>query len=109
MHELSITESIVNAVAERLGARRAAVLRLEIGRLSGVVPDAVRFCFDVCAQGTVLEGATLDIIEVPGRAHCADCGEDMELEDLIPLCACGGVNLALLAGQELRIKEVELA
>jgi hydrogenase nickel incorporation protein HypA/HybF len=108
MHELAITESIVTQVTERLGGRRAGVLRLEIGRLSGVVADAVRFCFEVCAQGTALEGAALDIVEVPGRASCADCGGEIELPDFIPLCTCGGVNLTLLSGRELRIKEVEL-
>lgn len=108
MHELALTETIVSAVSERLAGRRAALLRLQIGTLSGVVPEAVRFCFDVCAQGTVLEGAALDIEEIPARARCGDCHNEVEIPDSIPLCPCGSADLTLLAGQELRIKEVEL-
>ena len=109
MHELSITESVVAAVTERVGVAKVLRVQLEIGKLSGVVPDAVRFCFDVCAEGTGLAGATLDIIETPGRAHCRDCRADVALDDFIALCTCGSANLELLSGQELRIKEVEVA
>ena len=49
-------------------------VRLEIGQLAAVMPDAMRFCFDVCARNTVLEGAALEIVEIPGRALCDDCG-----------------------------------
>ncbi len=71
MHELSIATAIVDACAERAGGARVLRVRLEIGQLAAVMPDALRFCFDVCAQGTPLEGAELDIIEIPGRGACA--------------------------------------
>jgi Zn finger protein HypA/HybF involved in hydrogenase expression len=45
-------------------------VRVEIGKLSGVVPDSIRFCFDLCAQSTALEAAVLEIDEIAGRAHC---------------------------------------
>jgi hydrogenase nickel incorporation protein HypA/HybF len=64
MHELAITESMVAAVAERVGAARVARVRLQIGSLAGVVPHALRFCFDICAHGTVLEGAEMRIKHV---------------------------------------------
>ena len=50
-------------VGQRAGEARVHRLTLVIGRLSGVMPDALRFCFDICSEGTVLEGATLEIIE----------------------------------------------
>lgn len=109
MHELAITESVVTAVAERVGIAKVLRVQLEIGKLSGVVPDAVRFCFDACAEGTSLAGATLEIVESPGRAQCRDCRADVILDDLIALCPCGSANLEFLGGQELRIKEVEVA
>lgn len=109
MHELAITESVVAAVTEHVGAARVIRVQLLIGKLSGVVPDAVRFCFDVCAQGTRLDGARLDIVEVPGTAQCRDCRADVELHDAIALCGCGSANLQVLGGQELRITEVEVA
>lgn len=109
MHELAITESVIAAVAERVGASKVTRVQLEIGRLSGVVPDSVRFCFDICAAGTVLDGAALDIVETPGRAQCGDCWAQVEVDDLLDVCACGSANLKLESGQELRITEVEVA
>jgi hydrogenase nickel incorporation protein HypA/HybF len=109
VHELAITESLVGAVVEHVGAAKVLRVQLVIGRLSGVVPDAVRFCFDVCAEGTSLAGAQLDIVEAPGRAQCRDCQASVELDDLIALCPCGSANLQLLSGQELRLSEVEVA
>ena len=69
MHELSIANGIVELCAERAGGERVTRVRLEIGQLSAVLPDAVRFCFDVCAKDTVVEGALLEIIETPGRGR----------------------------------------
>ena len=67
MHELSITRNVVAIVSERAVGQRVTRVRLEIGRLSAVVPDSIRFCFDICAQGTPLEGAELEIVERPGQ------------------------------------------
>jgi hydrogenase nickel incorporation protein HypA/HybF len=109
MHELSITESVVATVSEHVGDATVHSLTLEIGALSGVVPDAVRFCFELCAQGTPCEGARLDIIDTPGRGRCRDCGEDVELPDQIALCPCGSANLEITGGQQLRIRCLEIA
>ena len=67
MHELSITRNVVAIVSERAAGQRVTRVRLEIGRLSAVVPDSIRFCFDICAQGTPLEGAELEIVESAGQ------------------------------------------
>jgi len=109
VHELSITESVVSAVSERLAGEQVQVITLEVGRLSGVVADSIQFCFDLCIEGTSLQGATLDIIDIPGRAHCRSCDASFELTDQIPLCTCGGTELDILSGQELRIKNVQVA
>jgi hydrogenase nickel incorporation protein HypA/HybF len=109
MHELAITESVVEDVAERLSGSRVTRVVLEIGALSGVVPDAIRFCFDVCAQGTPLQGASLDILAIPARARCSVCQNEFEIEDGIGLCPCGSADLVFLSGRELRIKAVEVA
>ena len=108
MHELSITQSVVDAIVERMDGATVTSVRLEIGKLSGVVPDSVRFCFDVICAGTTLEGATLDIVEPPGLAHCRDCREEFQPKDIIMLCPCGSANVRVLAGQQLRIKSVEV-
>ena len=108
MHEMSITRNIVAIVSEHAGARRVKRVRLEIGQLSAVIPDAIRFCFEVVARGTVLEGAELEILSIPGRARCRSCGDEVEMDGLIAACHCGGRNLERLAGEELNIKEMEL-
>lgn len=108
MHELAITESIVEGVAERVQGAKVIRVMLEIGKLSGVVPDALRACFELCAEGTVLEGAALEIDEIPGRAQCRDCDAQVELLDMIALCPCGSANLMFLGGQELKIRAVEV-
>jgi len=109
MHELSIANSVVELCAERAMGARVLRVTLEIGRLSAVMPDAIRFCFDVCAKDTVVEGAELEIVEMPGLARCLDCGGSVDMTDLLEHCACGSVNLELLAGSELKIKQMEVA
>jgi len=108
MHELAITESIVESVESRVHGAKVLRVALVIGKLSGVVPDALRACFGICAEGTVMEGAALDIEEIPGRARCRDCDAQVELLDTIALCPCGSANLAMLTGNELKIRSVEV-
>ena len=67
MHELSITRNVVAIVSERAEGQRVTRVRLEIGRLTAVMPDSIRFCFDICAQGTPLEGAELEIVASAGQ------------------------------------------
>ena len=78
MHELSITRNVVAIVSERAAGQRVTRVRLEIGRLSAVVPDSIRFCFDICAQGTPLEGAELEIVESAGQELLI---KEMELQE----------------------------
>jgi hydrogenase nickel incorporation protein HypA/HybF len=67
MHELAIVSGIVDAVTERSGGDRVVRVVIEVGRLTAVLPDALRFCFEVVAQGTTAEGASLDILETDGE------------------------------------------
>jgi hydrogenase nickel incorporation protein HypA/HybF len=108
VHELSIAQSIVEIVRERAGEAHVKRLTLVIGQLAGVVPDAIRFCFDVCAEGTVLEGAVLEIIEPAGRGRCPDCGQEQQMNSFFEMCVCGAAGFECIAGDELRIKEMEI-
>jgi hydrogenase nickel incorporation protein HypA/HybF len=108
MHELALTESVVDAVTERLPGARITCVRLEIGALSGVVADSVRFCFDLVTEGTPLEGARLEIIETAGRCRCRACGDDFEPDGPIPICPCGNVEVTVVAGQEFKIASVQV-
>lgn len=108
MHELAIAESVVSSVLERVDGP-VSVVRLRVGRLAGVVPDALTFCFELATVGTALEGATLEIEERPGRAHCRTCEQDFSLEDPFLLCSCGSADVELLSGRELSVTSVEVA
>ena len=83
-------------------------VRVEIGQLAAVLPDALRFCFEICAQGTAVEGAELEILETPGRAVCEGCGGTVALSSPFGRCGCGGI-LRIVAGDELRVKDMEIA
>jgi hydrogenase nickel incorporation protein HypA/HybF len=108
MHELGIAQEVVEIAASRTVGRKVTRLVLEIGKLSAVLPDAIRFCFDLCCQGTNLEGAMLEIVEIPGRARCRECSAEIPLEQAFGRCDCGCSDLTWLSGEELRIKELEV-
>ena len=114
VHELAISEAVVSGVCERLastlGESRISRVVLEVGRLSAVEPEALRFCFELSAAGTPVAGATLDIIEIPVIADCRQCGVRFESnESLTCVCnACGSLAVDIVNGRELRVKLVEL-
>lgn len=108
MHELGITQNIVSIVAEHANGRRVTRIVLEVGTLAGVMTDAIRFCFDVVAQGTVVQGAALEIRLTAARARCRSCGEEFAQETLFSPCPCGSRSFERISGEELNIKEYEL-
>jgi hydrogenase nickel incorporation protein HypA/HybF len=109
VHELALTESVVEAVAERLPGAKVTCVRLDIGALSGVVADSVLFCFDLVTEGTNLEGARLEISHTPGRGKCRSCGAEFEPGGALLLCPCGSADVAVLSGQEFTIASVQVA
>lgn len=109
MHELSITQSLVDAVIERTGERSVMGVHVRVGQISGVLPDALRFCFEVVCAGTPLAGAELVIDEPAGRIRCRSCGMDFVLEDRLLLCPCGSADVEVTGGRELMVTAVEVA
>ncbi|MEH2290258.1 hydrogenase maturation nickel metallochaperone HypA [Nostoc sp.] len=108
MHELGITQNIVAIVNEHAKGAKVQRVSLEIGKLSAIMPDAIRFCFDICTQGTVLAGATLEILEIPGLGRCRQCGAEIVLDKPFGICSCKSAQLDLINGEELKIKEIEI-
>ena len=83
MHEVAITLNIVEICEETARRQGATVIRsvtVELGELSGVIPEAVEFCFEACSKGTILEGASLIIHRIPGRGRCDACHVECGLE-----------------------------
>lgn len=108
MHELALVEGVVDAVTRAVGDRRVRKVRVVVGSLVAVVPDAMRFCFEICARATPLEGAQLEIVEIRARGRCRSCGDEIELPEPVPLCPCGGADVEILTGNELLIRDVEV-
>ncbi|TDD83327.1 hydrogenase maturation nickel metallochaperone HypA [Actinomadura darangshiensis] len=109
MHELAVAESVIAAINTQMPDSRVVVVHLEIGRLSGVMPDAVRFCFQLAGEGTCVEGARLDITEPDGTGDCASCGTSFTARGPLALCPCGSTDVTISGGADLTIKAVEVA
>lgn len=108
MHELGITRNVVAIASEAARGRRVLRVTLEVGKLAGVMTEAIRFCFDTVAQGTALDGAELEIREIDGCARCRACGAVFETPTLYTPCGCGSRAAERLSGEELNIKSIEL-
>lgn len=109
MHELALTQSIVQTCSEHAAGARVLRVTVEVGTLCCVMPDALRFCYEVASVGTPLEGAELEIIRIPAHSRCRDCGQALEMNDILASCACGSVNLEPpQGGDNLNIKSMEI-
>jgi hydrogenase nickel incorporation protein HypA/HybF len=112
MHEMSLTEGVVEILSEearKQGFSRVKTVWLEIGILSGVEPEAMEFCFDAATRGTLAEGAKLEIIRTPGQGWCLDCAKKVALNERFGACPeCGLYHVQMVAGDEMRVKELEV-
>jgi hydrogenase nickel incorporation protein HypA/HybF len=113
VHEMALAESmlqIVEDAARKNGATRVTAVRLELGALSHVEREALHFCFDAVTKGGVANGARLEIDSTPGAAWCMPCSERVPLAQLGDPCPrCGGWQLTVVAGEEMRVKDIEIA
>ena len=86
-----------------------AKVEVRVGHLRQVVPASLEFAFTLVCQGTALDGADLVVEHVAPAGRCRECGADGELERLPLQCpSCGGLDLDLLAGDELLVDALEL-
>jgi hydrogenase nickel incorporation protein HypA/HybF len=106
---MALTQSVVDAVCEHAAGRRVHSVKLEVGALCAVVPDAMTFCLELATEGTVAHGASLEVDMRPGEARCRSCGQSFELNDLILLCPCGSADVDVLAGRDLKILSMEVS
>jgi hydrogenase nickel incorporation protein HypA/HybF len=112
MHEMSLAEGILQVVedaAREQGFSRVRAVRLEIGQLSSVEVEALRFCFDAVTRASLAEGARLEIDRVPGAGWCMICSKTVPLPALYEACQyCGGYQIQPTAGTEMRVKDLEV-
>lgn len=112
MHELAITQSMLDLVleqAKKAEAGKVGKINLVIGEMTGVVDDCVRFYFDFLSKGTPAEGATLAFTMVPATIRCRKCGKTSEVEELEWTCPhCGNSGVEIVAGKELSVESIEV-
>jgi hydrogenase nickel incorporation protein HypA/HybF len=113
MHEMGIALQIIEiataSLPADLGEARVAKVNLKIGKLAAVVPDSLRFCFDVAVKDTSLAGADLTIEEIPVVARCKDCDAQWTIDEPVFICkTCESGSLEILSGRELDIESIEV-
>jgi len=112
MHELAITQDMLNLVleqAEKAGAKEVGEINLVIGEMTGVVEDCVQFYFNFLSKGTIAERAALSFTMVPTTARCRVCDKPFELKEFDWACPyCQGNSMEIIAGKELFVESIEV-
>ena len=112
MHELSLVASVFEVLEEKArehGAARVTKVVLDVGIMSGAVPDLIESAFEAYKRGTLAAGARLEIVVVPVKVRCPDCGGEAVREDADFSCAgCGSRRVEIVEGRELVIEKIEL-
>jgi len=111
MHEIAIVESIIDIISTEMkkhNITKVDTIKLRIGEMSHVMPDALTFSFDVSSKGTSLEGAKLIIETVPTKGRCKGCGTEFTIKDTFDICPeCSGISYEITSGKELEIAEFD--
>ena len=112
MHELSVTESVLEIAckhAEKAKAKKVTDIHLVIGRLSSIVDDSVQFYWDVISKDTICEDANLHFKREPARLICLDCQTEYTLKDELTACPnCGSARIRVLSGDEFNLESIEI-
>ena len=112
MHEVSLMEQTLATAIEQAQARQAQQihhLTLRVGKQSGVVPEALRFAFDVVIQGSIADHATLTIEEVPVTCRCRQCQQVFQPESWVYECpSCGSLQQTVTDGKQLELASIEM-
>ena len=112
MHELSITQSMLEIVlqqAEQAHAKKVTRINLVIGEMTGVVSDSVQFYLDFLTKDTIAEGAQVSFTIVPSKARCRNCNQTFELQEFDWTCPhCKGKIIDVISGKELIVESIEV-
>jgi len=112
MHELSVTESILDIVrrhAERAGAQKVLRINLVIGELASIVDDSVQFYFEYLSQNTLAAGAELVFQRLPATLECSACGHRWSPRNADWTCtSCGQARACVVAGREFYVDSIEV-
>ncbi|MBK8759022.1 MAG: hydrogenase maturation nickel metallochaperone HypA [Sulfuritalea sp.] len=113
MHEMSLAEGVLQLIEDAARAQEFAKVTavwLEIGQLSGVEVEAMKFCFDAVVRDSIADGARLEIIAAPGIGWCMQCSQTVPMQEVFGECPqCGSHQMQVTGGTEMRVKELEVA
>jgi len=109
MHELALAEAVIGIASAHAGGRKVTAVYVKVGRLRQVVPSALEFSFELAAAGTPVDGARLEIEDVPAAGACRACERRSELDGFPLACAaCGSLDVDVIRGEELLVDSLEL-
>ena len=113
MHEMGIAMEIVEiamaSIPQDLKDGRVEKVNLKVGKLTAIVPESLRFCFDIVSKDTPLCDATLHIEEIPIVVRCFDCNDEYAIDEAIFTCrTCRGGSVNIVSGRELDIHSIEI-
>lgn len=112
MHELSIAQNVIEIIEEEAKNNHAASVsevELEIGLVSGVVPDALKFAMDEAIKNTLLEKAKITYHITEGKGRCNHCSHEFTIDGLYAMCPeCNSFSFEVIQGKELKIKNFSI-
>lgn len=112
MHELGIMTGVMEAVdasAREAGATRVLKVSLSVGEMTEAIEDALQFAFEALSEGTLCEGAELEITMIRPKSRCLECGAEFEHDRFHMFCpSCDGFATELIAGREMQIDSIEV-
>ncbi len=112
MHELSVTESILNIAlthAKKSSAARVTDIYLVIGQLSSIVDDSVQFYWDFVSENSICAGAKLHFQRIPASFRCSICHTEFQLRDELTSCpGCGSMQTTITTGEEFYVESIEI-
>ncbi|MDP9465438.1 MAG: hydrogenase maturation nickel metallochaperone HypA [Actinomycetota bacterium] len=109
MHELSICSAIAKIAQQTAAGRPVERVRIDVGHLRQVVPDTLRYSWEMVVFGTSLDGVPLEVREIPAVIECRRCGTQTPLDDPIFRCGtCGSTETSVVSGNELLVTSLDL-
>ena len=112
MHEMSIAMNVVEIVtdtAKQNNAKKINSIELDVGALSGIIPDALEFCFESACKGTIAENSKLKLNLIKADAECESCGEKFQAIEMVSQCPkCGEMVFQISGGKELKVKAINV-
>lgn len=112
MHEMAIAQGILDIVlktAAEHAAQKVTGIRLLIGQMTQVEPDSLKFGFEALSMGSIAQGATVEITNVPLVGQCNNCRQQFSIEKYCFLCSsCNSANITVISGRELAVDYLEV-